>query len=173
MAAQKVGFTPRLLRQVALTGPFQAQLHWNLHSRAELETCKLGEPYPRSMPKPYHFWPQVTPSAKISIKGHKDWQTFNSSQTSFLGFVKMRESLQTRTFDWTPNWTTLIQATSSGIHVHCIFNTCGLHAYSHSQNFLFSLTLLHNSFKAFNAVLHLIFFTGISTHACHGSCRGS
>jgi hypothetical protein len=27
MAAQKVGFTPRLLRQVALTDPFQAQLH--------------------------------------------------------------------------------------------------------------------------------------------------
>jgi hypothetical protein len=27
MAAQKVGFTPRLLRQVALTFPFQAQLH--------------------------------------------------------------------------------------------------------------------------------------------------
>jgi hypothetical protein len=27
MAAQKVEFTPRLLRQVALTFPFQAQLH--------------------------------------------------------------------------------------------------------------------------------------------------
>jgi hypothetical protein len=27
MAAQKIGFTPRLLRQVALTFPFQAQLH--------------------------------------------------------------------------------------------------------------------------------------------------
>jgi hypothetical protein len=29
MAAQKVRFTPRLLRQVALAGTFQAQLHWN------------------------------------------------------------------------------------------------------------------------------------------------
>jgi hypothetical protein len=27
MAAQKIGFTPRLLRQVAQTGMFQAQLH--------------------------------------------------------------------------------------------------------------------------------------------------
>jgi len=27
MAAQKVGITPRLLRQVAVTGRFQAQLH--------------------------------------------------------------------------------------------------------------------------------------------------
>jgi hypothetical protein len=27
MAAQKVGFTPQLLRQVALAGKFQAQLH--------------------------------------------------------------------------------------------------------------------------------------------------
>ena len=25
-----------------LTGTFQAQLHWNLHIRAELETCQLG-----------------------------------------------------------------------------------------------------------------------------------
>ena len=37
MAAQKVGFTPRLLRQVDLAGMFQAQLHWNLYIRAELE----------------------------------------------------------------------------------------------------------------------------------------
>ena len=44
MAAQKVGFTLRLLRQVVLAGKFQAQLHWNLHSRAELETCKLWPP---------------------------------------------------------------------------------------------------------------------------------
>jgi len=45
MAAQKVGFTPRLLRQVALACVFQAQLHRNqIHSRAELETCKLGPP---------------------------------------------------------------------------------------------------------------------------------
>ena len=33
---------------------------------------------------------------------------FNSSQTAFLGFVKMRESLLTQTFDRTLNWTTLI-----------------------------------------------------------------
>jgi hypothetical protein len=49
---------------------FQAQLHWNqaqLHIRVELETCKLWEPYPRSMPKPYHFWPQIPPSANIPI----------------------------------------------------------------------------------------------------------
>jgi hypothetical protein len=30
MAAQKVGITPRLLRQVAVTGRFQAQLHRKL-----------------------------------------------------------------------------------------------------------------------------------------------
>ena len=36
MAAQKVGFMPRLLRQVALTDPFQAQLHWNQAYIAEL-----------------------------------------------------------------------------------------------------------------------------------------
>jgi len=42
MAAQKAGFTPRLLRQVALTGRFQAQLHWNLHIRAELETYQVA-----------------------------------------------------------------------------------------------------------------------------------
>jgi hypothetical protein len=35
MAAQKVRFTPRLLRQVALAGTFQAQLHWN-HYISEL-----------------------------------------------------------------------------------------------------------------------------------------
>ena len=45
MAAQKVGFTPRLLRQVALAGKFQAQLHWNqsyiseLHIRATYQSC--------------------------------------------------------------------------------------------------------------------------------------
>ena len=38
MAAQNVGIMPRLLRQVAVTCRFQAQLHWNLHNRAELET---------------------------------------------------------------------------------------------------------------------------------------
>jgi hypothetical protein len=27
--SQKLRFTPRLLRQVALAGTFQAQLHWN------------------------------------------------------------------------------------------------------------------------------------------------
>jgi hypothetical protein len=41
MAAQNVGFTPWLLMQVAITCRFQAQLHWNLHIGAELETCKL------------------------------------------------------------------------------------------------------------------------------------
>ena len=51
MAAQKVGFTSRLLGQVALAGKFQVQLHWNLHIRAELETCQLGDPYPRSTHK--------------------------------------------------------------------------------------------------------------------------
>jgi hypothetical protein len=42
MAARKVGFTPRMLRQVALTG--KAQLQWNLHIRAGLETYQLGPP---------------------------------------------------------------------------------------------------------------------------------
>jgi len=42
---------------------FEAQLHWIL--RAELDTSMLGEPYPRSMPKHTHFWPQITPSAII------------------------------------------------------------------------------------------------------------
>jgi len=37
MAAQKVGFTPRLLRQVAKTCRFQAQLHWNHISELSLK----------------------------------------------------------------------------------------------------------------------------------------
>jgi len=40
----------------------------NLHSRAELETCKLGGSYPRSMPKPSHFCPQITPSDILVLK---------------------------------------------------------------------------------------------------------
>jgi hypothetical protein len=39
----------------------QAQLYWNLHIRAELKTCKLGEPYPRSMQTVYPFWASVSP----------------------------------------------------------------------------------------------------------------
>ena len=42
-----------------------------------------------------------------SKKGLKVRRTFNSSRTAFLGFVKVCESSQTRTFDRTPNWTTL------------------------------------------------------------------
>jgi hypothetical protein len=41
---------------------FQAQLHW---IRAKLETCQLGDPYPGSMQKPYHFWPQCPPSGNL------------------------------------------------------------------------------------------------------------
>ena len=44
MAAQKVGFTPRL------------------HSRAELETCKLWPPALGACKKHAHFWPHITPS---------------------------------------------------------------------------------------------------------------
>jgi len=62
MAAQNVGFTPR---PVKYGSPYlQVSIPAALHFNAELETCKLGEPYPRSMPKPYQFWPQITPSAK-------------------------------------------------------------------------------------------------------------
>ena len=61
MAAQKVWFTPRPIRYGSLICRFQAQLHWNLHIRAELETCKLGEPYPRSMQIPYPFWASDNP----------------------------------------------------------------------------------------------------------------
>jgi len=43
-----------------------------------------------------------------SKKGHKVRRTLNSSWTAFLGFVKMRESLRTQTFDQTPNWTILL-----------------------------------------------------------------
>jgi len=32
-----------------------------MHIRAELETCKLGGPYPRSMQKVYPFWASVSP----------------------------------------------------------------------------------------------------------------
>ena len=53
MAAQKVRFTSRLLRQVALAGTFQAQLHL-LHIRAELET--------------YHFWPQCPPPLNFLVR---------------------------------------------------------------------------------------------------------
>ena len=56
-----------------LSGTFQAQLHWNRHIRAELETCKLWEPYPRSMPKPDRFWPQCPPSAKIQPWLNSGW----------------------------------------------------------------------------------------------------
>jgi len=42
-----------------LAGTFQAQLHWNV--RAMLETYQLGEPYPRSMHKPYPFWASDNP----------------------------------------------------------------------------------------------------------------
>jgi len=61
VAAQKVRFTPRPnnygshILQVASSAA--------LHIRAELETRKSWEPYPRSMPKPDHFGPQITPSA--------------------------------------------------------------------------------------------------------------
>ena len=34
----------------------------SLHIRAELETCQLGGPYPRSMQKVTHFGPQIPPS---------------------------------------------------------------------------------------------------------------
>jgi len=57
MAAQKVGFTPRLLRQVVITCRFQAQLHWNLRSKAELEACKLWPPALGACKKCTHFGP--------------------------------------------------------------------------------------------------------------------
>jgi len=64
MAAQKVRFTPRPIRYGShnLQVSSLTALESELHIRAELETCKLWEPYPRSMQKPYHFWPQITPS---------------------------------------------------------------------------------------------------------------
>jgi len=65
MDAQKVGFTPRPIRYGSPSLHVSSSAAWNLHTRAELETCNLGEPYPRSMPKPYHFWPQITPSGIV------------------------------------------------------------------------------------------------------------
>jgi len=65
MAAQKVGFTPRLLRQVAITGMFQAQLHWDLHIRPELETYQLWPPALGACENHTHFGPQITPSVTI------------------------------------------------------------------------------------------------------------
>jgi len=44
-----------------LTGTFQAQLHWNLHIRAEFKTCQLGGPYPGSMQKSTIFGLSVPP----------------------------------------------------------------------------------------------------------------
>ena len=53
MAAQKVGFTPRLLRQVALIGKFQAQLHWNTY-QSWAWNLPVRATCPGSMQKPYH-----------------------------------------------------------------------------------------------------------------------
>jgi len=63
MAAQKVGFTPR---PIWYGSPYwhvssSAALKSALHIRAELETCQLGDPYPRSMQKLYPFWASVSP----------------------------------------------------------------------------------------------------------------
>jgi len=63
MAAQKVGFTPRLIRY----GPPNLQvsnltaLKSALQIRAELNTCKLVGPYPRSMQKVYPLWASDNP----------------------------------------------------------------------------------------------------------------
>jgi len=54
MAAQKVGFTPRPIRYGSPN--LQVSSSAALLVRAELETCKLREPYPRSMQKVYPFW---------------------------------------------------------------------------------------------------------------------
>jgi hypothetical protein len=50
-----------------VTGTFQAQLHWNLHSRADLETCQPQPgPWEHSVPfLPYRFWSQITPPEKF------------------------------------------------------------------------------------------------------------
>jgi hypothetical protein len=51
-----------------LIGRFQPQLHWDqLYVRAELETCQLGGPYPRSMQRPYPFWASDNPLCHIPI----------------------------------------------------------------------------------------------------------
>ena len=67
MAAQKVGFTPRLLRQMAVIYTFHAHLHWNLHISAELETCKLLPSALGAFKMYTHFGPQITPSAKLML----------------------------------------------------------------------------------------------------------
>jgi hypothetical protein len=41
MAAQKVGFTPRLLKKVAVTFPFIAQLHKNPQNQAYIAKLSL------------------------------------------------------------------------------------------------------------------------------------
>jgi len=87
MAAQKVWFTPRPIRYGSHNLHVQAQLHWNLHIRAELETCKFWEPYPRSMPIPDHFWPQITPSGVISATKHEGKVTAPDSRTDAMPYA--------------------------------------------------------------------------------------
>jgi len=68
MAAQKVRFTPRLLRRVAVICTFQAQLHWNHTSTYQSWNwnVQITTTCPRSMQNVYtHFGPQTTPSGQI------------------------------------------------------------------------------------------------------------
>jgi len=61
MAAQKVGFTPRLSRYGPPNLHVSSSAALELYIRAEHETRKLGGPHPRSMQKPYPFWASVSP----------------------------------------------------------------------------------------------------------------
>jgi hypothetical protein len=54
---------------------FQAQLHWNLHSRAELGTCKLWPPALGACVKYNLFWPQITPSVEIQ-RVYSIWKSY-------------------------------------------------------------------------------------------------
>jgi len=65
MAAQNVRFTQRPTRYGSHNLQVSSLTALGSHIRAELETCKLWETYPRSMQKPYHSGPQCRPSEKL------------------------------------------------------------------------------------------------------------
>jgi len=124
----------------------------------------------------------------IRKKGHKVRRTCNSSRTAFLGFVKMRESLRTRTFDRTPNWTTLIitcttrwlfflhwqssdylvtrHATHTHTHTHTHIHTHTTHTHRHTHTHTHTYTHTH-----IHAHTHTRTYTGVLWHApCRNYC---
>jgi hypothetical protein len=72
--------------------------NWQVSSSAALEsayqswacTCQLREPYPRSMQKPYHFWPQITPSVNIPYNHRMYMVMANPISLLWSGFIEWR-----------------------------------------------------------------------------------